>query len=357
MSSEATRLWLNEQWTDILDEAESSADPELDRFVDSTILTIRYAIVTQLLGKVADHSRSLLSLQASDIRPGAWDPRSFCKRIIVPWVGENHAVLGTSTDPYVSKPLRRPSITDSSPTRQREGEWQALASYLHNLEQEDQAGIEREFQRCLRSIARRLRRQQFDYPVPLRISHDRLDELIDSLMRVPSGGLHPMVVSAASLRVLGRAFSLYSKVVSQGVNEADVATGMPGDIACYDDARIVLVVEVKDRTLTLVDLRDSVTKALNSGEIENLLFAVPRLDESDRDSIKAKIEGQWASGLNIYHLDIRSLVSAAFVLLEEHWRTELLREIGRELDNRGVYASRERWRLLLAEPETEGDVT
>ncbi len=129
---------------------------------------------------------------------------------------------------------------------------------------------------------------------------------------------------------------------------------MPGDIVCYDDDdKIVLVVEVKDRSLTLVDLRDAATKALSSGQIENLLFAVPRLDEGDLNSIKAQIEGQWASGLNIYHLDIRALVTAAFVLLDEGWRTELLREIGKELDDRGVYSSREQWRFLLAGPGTK----
>ena len=42
-----------------------------------------------------------------------------------------------------------------------------------------------------------------------------------------------MVVAAALMQVLGEGFSLFSRVESQGVNEADAATGVPGDVMCY----------------------------------------------------------------------------------------------------------------------------
>ena len=71
--------------------------------VNDDTVAIRYAVITQLLGKMADPSRDILAIQAS----GGWDARSFAKRVVVPWVIDNRNILGTSMEPYVGKPLRR----------------------------------------------------------------------------------------------------------------------------------------------------------------------------------------------------------------------------------------------------------
>ena len=89
--------WLDREWAKALDRAAAEADPDVDRIVDSNVLSIRYAVVTQLLGKVADPARDLLCLQrgvaegAEDA--GRWDPRSFCIAVVVPWVRRNRDVL------------------------------------------------------------------------------------------------------------------------------------------------------------------------------------------------------------------------------------------------------------------------
>lgn len=56
----------------------------------------------------------------------------------------------------------------------------------------------------------------------------------------------------------------------------------------------------------------------------------------------------WASGLNIYQIDVIELAVAAFMLLGEEWRPVFLREIGRELDNRGDHAHRHEWHDILS---------
>lgn len=110
---------------------------------------------------------------------------------------------------------------------------------------------------------------------------------------------------------------------------------------------MVLVVEVKDRGLTLLDLRLSISKALQTEGISRLLFAVHGIDEQNRSEIETRIEREWASGLNVYYVDIQTLAKTAFTLLDEEWRMTFLREIGKELDTRGVHTHREKWRQLL----------
>lgn len=358
MNNVEIRQWLDAEWEKALESPSGDLDPAIDRFIDSTVVSIRYAFVTQLLGKAAEHSRSLLFLQAGKkgddgaYASGAWNARSFSTEVIVPWVADNHNVLGTSAEPYASKPLRRPRLTRDMPDVKNQAEWQNLVMFFETLTNAKPDEIRDVFRRCLQSLARRLKRQRFQYPIPRRISMEQLSNTLDAFLGEASQGLRPLAVSTALMKVLGKAFSLFSDVQAQGLNESDTASGMPGDIMCYGipGGKIVLVIEVKDYKLRLLDLRASITKARQSRDkLSSLLFAVPGIREQDRAQIESRIDLEWAAGLNVYHMDIQTLVRTAFTLLDEHWRVEFLSKIGEELDLRGEHKHREAWRRLLVE--------
>ena len=351
MTDDELADWLKRHWDEAQEDA-GQTDPEVDRFVDSKILSIRYACVTQLVGKLADPARDLLCLQKQEIQgteAGRWDPRSFCTRIIVPWVQENQNVLGTSPDPYVNNPLRRPRLDQGMSGLMYQAEWEALVELLGNTQNsDDPKSTERLLIRFLRSIARRLQRQTFEYPVPHRVSLDQLVELVNAFLAEPSGGLRPQAIATALFRVLGNALGLFDKVTGQGLNEADAATGTPGDIVCRDaEGSPVLAVEVKDRTISLMDLRTAITKARNSS-LRNFLFAAPGVADSESDEVSSTIAEEWSKGINFHHVSLEALIRTVFVLLDEVWRTRLLTEIGTELDSRGApLGAREGWRDLL----------
>ena len=137
------------------------------------------------------------------------------------------------------------------------------------------------------------------------------------------------------MKTLEQTFSLWSKVESQGINEADVARGMPGDIMCYgDDDSLRLVIEVKDRTLTLTDVDATVKKVLLHGESSHLLFTAPGFAETDRKDIEEHIASAWVKGMNIHHISLDVLIRSVFVLMPEECRIGFLREVGAELDLR-----------------------
>ena len=72
--------------------------------------------------------------------------------------------------------------------------------------------------------------------MPLRLALDQLANLLDSFLNQPSNGLRPLVVTTALMGTLGKAFGLFLRVESQGLNEPDAATGMPADVMCYGPA-------------------------------------------------------------------------------------------------------------------------
>ena len=345
--------WLDAEWNAALEAGAADPDPEMDRLVDSPVGSIRYAVLTQLLGKVADHARDLLCLQQGDPgdaeAAGRWDPRSFCIAVVVPWAQRNRNVLGTSGDPYVSNPLRRPRL-DGGEAVQRPAEWAALVAFLRRLEDADgPAAVEDAARRGLRSAARRLNALAVEYPAPLRLSLDRLAELIDGFLAGRSQGLRPLVVATALMRTLGEAFALFPRVEGQGLNEPDAARGMPADVMCYGpDGELRLAVEVKDRDLTLVDVEATLTKSRRH-RLTNVLFAAPGVRERDSAAVRARIADEWARGANVYRIPIAELARAAFVLLDESWRVRFARAVGAELDARGAeYRHRRDWSSLLA---------
>lgn len=351
MDTTAIRKCLDAEWCTVLADADPTSDPEIDGLVNSKVTSIRYALITQVVGKIADPRRSLLYLQSGDGNPGAWNARSFCDKVIVPWVSDNQNVIGASSEPYASNPLRRVCISQDMSDVRNVREWNRLVALFETWDGASPDKLYTLYRRCLAAIARRLADQSFEYSIPLRISAGRTRALLEAFLSDQSSGFRPMVITAALMQVLGEGFSLFDRIDSQGVNEADVATGAPGDVMCYaEDGTLILAVEVKDRRLTLADVRSSERKVLQADPaLKGLLFAVPGLQESEREPIADKMKEAWASGLNLYHIDLLDLATASFVLLDEGWRPKLLREVGAELDKRGEHQHRQEWHDLLTD--------
>lgn len=113
---------LYQMWNEVLQL--SPAELERTDFVeDSTLYQLirdlmtartkafRYAALTQIIAKAVSPNINCLTLQAKADPPGAFDARSFCKKVLVPFEREYlGGALGNSQDPYVSKPLRRAKI-------------------------------------------------------------------------------------------------------------------------------------------------------------------------------------------------------------------------------------------------------
>ena len=351
MDNAEARKWLDSEWAKAVAENDMTPDVQMDTLANSNTVAIRYALVTQLLGKIADPTRDMLMLQIADSGKGAWDARSFATAVVVPWVADNQHVLGTSLEPYASKPLRRERLErDMANVRDKAG-WAALVSLLNELEGVDHIERIQAFRRVLRSLVRRLAAQTFGYAIPQRVSLPTVSKILVAFLGTPSGGLRPLAVTTALLRTIGTAFGLFSRVEGQGINEADAAGGAPGDVLCYchdDPEHLCLVVEVKDIELTIAHVQSATRKAKQADVgLTSLLFTVPAIRLSDRDAIEALTRREWASGLNVYTADIVPLTEAAFMLLGDEWRIDLIRAIGTELDERQDQAARRAWHDLL----------
>ena len=347
-------VWLQSAWTDALSSDLGNGDAALDKLCESPLVSIRYALLTQLLGKHADHRRDALCLQrgpAEDaIEEGRWDPRSFCTAVVVPWVQATDNVLGSSPDPYVNKPLRRRRLDDWSVALRSRPTWEQLVALLSEVQdRNDPVHTEATLRRCLASIARRYAKLNIAYAVPNRASAEQCESAFAQFVAEASGGEAPLIAATALFRIIGRRFTLFDDVARQRINEADAASGAPGDIQCYRGTppQIVLSVEVKDRELTLLDLNASIAKA-RQAEVTELLFAAPALADADSEGAAARVREEWAQGTNVYRLSLGELLHVILALAGEDARVALLREIGHEINTAATQpALRTRWASIL----------
>jgi len=337
-------------WTSALNELDPELDPELNRLINSDFVAIRFCLPTQLLGKLTDNSLNCLCLQKGTGETNSlWDPRGFATKVIVPWVSEINNILGTSTDPYVSKPLRRPLLDPNPINVKGRDEWALLFKILSDVERiNSPAFTEQRFIDTLRCVNKKYKASKFEYYIPDRINIDQILSLIDSFLAEGSGGDRGLSVAAALFETFGECFKIYSKINRHVINASDQATGLAGDIECIDEnGDIKLIVEVKERNLNLTDIRSSILKARKIS-LQELLFNSPGINPGEDKQIYELMSKTWASGIHVYNLSIQDLIRVGLILTGEPGRKIFIKRVGHQLDLYNTQPlNRIKWKELL----------
>lgn len=346
------RFVLDSTWSEVLSSPPQDTDREIDRLINSDVVAIRFCLPTQLLGKIVDPKLDCLCLTLGKTKDETrWAPRPFATATIVPWISTIQNVLGTSTDPYVSNPLRR-SRLQADPgegTRARDkSDWELLHKVLSDVQDRDNPSFtQRCFLQTLRSIRKRFDASNFEFVIPERVSIEQVDHIVREFLLHGSGGDRGLAVAAALFETFGKQFSIYDQVRRFAINASDASTGQTADIECLVEGEIRLAIEVKERDLTLIDIKSGMRKA-RKAEIKELLFNAPGTATAFRDDVDSLIEKTWGSGTNLYRLSIHELISVGLVLAGEEGRRDFLINVGYQLNTFNTQpANRLRWRELL----------
>lgn len=354
---------LADYWAEALSAApqgelgESSVDESvreaIRESVNSRSVTFRYVLPTQVLAKLAEPSLDARSVQTASGVSGAFDARTLCRRVIVPFDRANNSVLGGSSDPYVSNPLRVPAISSAYAGQQKSKTgWAALCLVLDAIEgRADSEYTRAVFRQTLMEIHRRLSSVNVVYPVPLRISLDDCLALLREYLSESSGGDRAQALVSAAFRAFGDVFHVYSDVRRGRVNTADAASGQVADIECIGESGdIVLAVEVKDQRLTVVHVQDKVPNMRSQHVSEMIFLALRGVEAGNEKAIMEIMTKEFASGQNLYIFeDLTSFLKPMLALFGESGRRQFLEIVGQELDTYGSDISHRRaWAELLA---------
>ena len=126
-----------------------------------------------------------------------------------------------------------------------------------------------------------------------RLSLDQYESLISGLLQVPSGGRMPVLLAVAMFQTISQCFALNWSVDWQGINVADRASDVGGDITVKQNDETLLSVEVTERPIDRARVLSTFqTKILRHGISDYLFFFSSNAPAPDARMLARQYFGQ-----------------------------------------------------------------
>ena len=247
----------------------------IDSILRGSHKTYRYVLITALLAKSTNKDVDILSLQAKDNSDGAYDARSLCHKVIVPFERNTYPnSIGGSNEPFLNKPARFQRLAMTNAVRSG-GDAEILENMIKTL---SEIKTKEQAQKYLSSAMYTL--QNIYSEVKEKYSIPNLDikgetnpqsilNYVNTLVKNSfEGEMCPLVVAAIEY--------LYYKgaktIVPHKVNESGASSKEVGDIDIFDNAQqLMSSIEIKDKDFTKEDVEHAITKFAQA-QIEKSLF-------------------------------------------------------------------------------------
>lgn len=343
---EVSRLSLDElQRKNFLD-GDEEIKRKIELLVNSKIKSFKYAVLTQALAKLTDPSVNCLSLQVSAHVSGAFDARSFCKETVVRFEREKlNNILGGSSDPYVSKPLRHEEVSLSiiDHIKDKKG-WRNLTTILSEIERRNDPSFTL---KVVKQILLELRKSLLHRPIlPPSIPEigiEQLKEIIRGFLSRPSEGARPQSLIYALLKTFNNKTRTFSSITTAKATAPDLYARRLADIECRDDkGALKLAISVTD-VLDTEKLKNELEKA-TANNVKNLLVIAHRIriDEEATNMI-----GKYS--LNVAISSVIDFISMMCVMLNSEMRRQLVVKVYETLQEQGYFDHLREWDNLIKE--------
>lgn len=304
-----------------------------DAIFASKTQAYREVLLGCLLARIVDRSRDI-HLPYVRMGDAAFSGRSLDEKVVNPFLRENS--IPCSGGPYLS--VFRRQVRFDSRTRQgvkdKEG-YDALCVLL------DAIAALSDDQRLLQTLDHLLGRfvllrEQARVQVARldRVSVEQYRHLISGLLRRPSGGTFPLVLSVAMIETLSSRFALGWQVESHGINVADRASGAGGDIVIRENSDVILTVEVTERPLDAGRVRATFAEKIMQERPADYVFLV-HLATADAQA-RLLIEKYFAQGYDISAVDLSEWLICSLTTVGSSGRRDFHTRVVNRLSEEGT---------------------
>lgn len=163
-----------------------------------------------------------------------------------------------------------------------------------------------------------------------RISLNQYDALLSALLATPSGGRFPVLLIVAAFRAINAFFNADWTIDSQGINVADSASGVGGDVTITQGNRTIMVVEITERPVDRSRVVTTFNTKIAPEGIEDYLFFT-RLGGVEQEAYE-QAHRYFAQGHEINFLEIKNWILMTLATMGRQGRStfnsELLELIG-----------------------------
>lgn len=246
-------------------------DPDLCAMLEKVIhgshKTYKYVLVTNLLAKAVNRRANALCLQAGARLSGAFDSRSLCHKVLVPFE-RNHLVgaLGASNEPYLNKPARFTHLSKDNAVRDG-NDRDILNTLIAIAKAANKRGSEVAYQclsYCFVLLEKVIASNELMNTVNTIITPDLID-IYTYVARYIEESFEGETCAAVVGSVEKQFYSCLRgeyRVEVHKVNESGASSKEVGDIDVYEQDKCFYSVEVKDKAFTVYDVEHAFNKMI-----------------------------------------------------------------------------------------------
>lgn len=272
---------LSEAYTEALNkESEPACNHKafIDFVIDNTHLTYKYVLFTAILAKATDASINALCLQKKSTLQGAYDARTVCHKVIVPFeMSTLNKVLGGSNEPFLNKPARFTELSKDNAVR-RGNDQTILNSLCDNL---PKIKTSNDAYLCLVYLLYKLiqlRESQANilmFTIPENVNLP--SKLITFINRALEHSYEGEILTLMVAGVYHLMFTQPNTLVDvHPVNQCGASGREISDLDIFLDDELVSSNELKDKQYSETDVKHAADKVIRSGGTKMLFIEGPR---------------------------------------------------------------------------------
>ena len=320
----------DEAETDLLAQVTRPTVPEIDDALDTIFSSRTQAYREALLGCfLAKLDEPETNVRKPYVAQGddAFNGRTLDERVINPTLQQRR--VPSSRGPFLSVFRRSVEFTDATRegVRDKSGydAFLQVISFIETTPDDDRDTL---LQATYGAVYRFVELREASN-VPLtriqRMSLSQITLLISQLLNTPSGGRLPMYIVVAALQATNEHLELDWEIEWEGINVADAASGLGGDIVVASGDKTILVAEVTERRVEHNRIVATFNSKIGPNQIEDYLFFT-RSKDQPIETIE-QMRRYFAQGHELSFVVIEDWAEAVLVTIGNQGRTLFIRRM------------------------------
>ncbi|WP_457618080.1 restriction endonuclease, SacI family [Lutibacter sp.] len=280
----------------------------IKKILNGNLKTYKYVLVTALLAKATNNNIDPLSLQAGAPLKGAYDARSLCHQVLVPFERDFlQNALGGSNEPFLNKPARFTHLsTDNAVRKGKDKEiLNLLIKILPKIKTSENA---KDYLACaLEFLNNRIKELQELHESEIKYSPTLVEiyEFVYRFLEISYEGESSAIVVGTLEKIFHSRQKREFKVIVHKVNQSGASSKEVGDIDIFKDKQFFYAIEIKDKDFTVYDLEHAFKKIIESGGKKGQFIYGPNATFNERDIIQ-KLKIYESNGFMTLFMDIHS---------------------------------------------------
>jgi len=236
--------------------------------IDGSHKTYRYILVNGLLAKATNTDANPLTLQAGSKLKGAFDARSLCHKVLVPFERDFLSnALGGSNEPFLNKPARFPELSENNAVRKGKDK-EALLFLIRIFRSLSNSEDAKAYLACsLKYLEEKIEEQEKlnDSTITYNPALVEIYGYIRKFISKSYEGETSVIIVASLEKLFYSQLTGNYKVIAHKVNQSGSSSKEIGDIDILLNDSMFCAIEVKDKSFTGYDVGHAFKKMLRSG--------------------------------------------------------------------------------------------